>query len=143
MTYVFMFALWTLCLYWIHRLGHKSRWLMKFHADHHKHVNMHGTRWHWNNLLLFNDTWKSTIDLWLTEVIPTLIFCAIFSCWWIFAFYWAWAALIQETVEHNPNVRIPFWSSGAWHLRHHKNPTVNFGLYFTIWDKLFATNSSH
>lgn len=137
------FLSWTLMLYWIHRLGHKSKWLMKFHADHHGHVNKHGTSWHWNNLLLFNDTWKSTIDLWLTEVIPTLVFCAVFSCWWIFMFYWAWAALIQETVEHNPKVNIPLWSSGVWHLSHHKNPTVNFGLYFTIWDKIFRTNYSH
>lgn len=137
------FLSWTLMLYWIHRLAHKSKWLMKFHSDHHAHVNKHGTSWHWNNLLLFNDTWKSTIDLWLTEVIPTLVFCGIFSCWWIFVFYWAWAALIQETVEHNPNINIPMWSSGAWHLSHHKNSSKNFGLYFTIWDKLFRTNQSN
>lgn len=137
------FLSWTLILYWIHRLGHKSKWLMKFHSDHHSYANKNEIKWNWSNLFFFTDTWKSTIDLWLTEVIPTLVFCAVFSCWWIFMFYWTWAALIQETVEHNPKVNIPLWSSGVWHLSHHKNPTVNFGLYFTIWDKIFRTNYSH
>lgn len=139
---IILFLVWTLVLYWIHRLAHISKTIMKFHGDHHRYVNLHGTSWRWNNLLLFNDNWKSTIDLWITEVIPTILFSLIFNAWWIFIFYWIWAALIQEIVEHHPRINIPLWSSGQWHLQHHKNPTVNFSLFFTIWDRIFKTNSS-
>lgn len=136
------FLVWTLLLYWIHRLGHKSAWLMKFHGDHHRYANQNIIRWSWKNLFFYTDTRKSTIDLWLTEVFPTILFCVIIQSWWILAFYWIWAAFIQEIVEHNENISIPFWSSGKWHLIHHQNPRVNFGLFFTLWDVVFNTNES-
>lgn len=134
-----LFFLWTLILYWIHRLGHRSVFIMRFHGDHHRHVLKHGTKWRPNNLLLFNDNWKSTVDLWLTEVIPTIAFSTIFNAWWVFTFYYIWAAFIQEIVEHNSKISIPLWSSGRWHLKHHYNPGVNYGLFFTVWDKVFST----
>jgi len=146
MTYIFIFLLWTLYLYVIHRIVHKvglAYFPVAFnaHADHHKYINTHEqTVWHWNNLFLFNDTWASTLDLWITEVIPTLIFAAITGHWWVFVFYYLWAALVQETIEHNPNVNLyPFCTSGKWHLLHHQDAGTNFGLFFPIWDILFGT----
>jgi sterol desaturase/sphingolipid hydroxylase (fatty acid hydroxylase superfamily) len=143
----FIFLSWTLYLYLIHRIIHKVGLsyfpiAFKAHADHHKYINTHDqTKWHWNNLFLFNDTWTSTLDLWITEVIPTIIFSAITGHWWILAFYYVWAALIQETIEHNPNINFyPFMTSGKWHLIHHRDNGSNFGLFFPIWDILFKTH---
>jgi len=56
-------------LYAIHRIVHVTPFLKELHWDHHKYVNLNDTGWKFNNLLLFNDTWKSTADLWITEVI--------------------------------------------------------------------------
>jgi sterol desaturase/sphingolipid hydroxylase (fatty acid hydroxylase superfamily) len=140
MEYIFAFLGWTFCLYWIHRIGHKTPIVKTAHLDHHKFINIHGkTKWHWNNLFLFNDTWMSTIDLWITEVIPTLIFSWITGHWWISVFYYLWAALIQEVIEHNPKVNMLLLTSGQWHLVHHTNPAKNFGLFLPVWDKLFGT----
>lgn len=134
------FLSWTLILYWIHRVVHKIQFLNKYHQDHHLYIDKNGgTCWRWNNIFLYNDTRKSTVDLWITEVIPTLIFSSITGFWWISVVYYLWAALLQEILEHNSNFdKYPF-TSGKWHLLHHKKQRKNFGLFTPIWDKLFKT----
>jgi sterol desaturase/sphingolipid hydroxylase (fatty acid hydroxylase superfamily) len=135
-----MFLMWTLCLYSIHILAHRVPLLRTLHRDHHAHIRVsNNSKWHWSNLLLFNDTWTSTADLWCTEVIPTLIFSAITGHWWISVFYYLWAALLQEALEHNPNNNWYPFTAGKWHLVHHQNSTKNYGLFIPLWDKLFKT----
>lgn len=137
--FIFYFFLWTLILYWIHRVSHSVPMIRSIHLHHHRFISLHLTKWHWNNLLLFNDDWVSTLDLWITEVIPTLIFSAITGQWWISVFYYIWAAFVQETIEHNPNFNLPLLTSGKWHLIHHQSK-FNYGLFFPIWDITFGTN---
>ena len=147
---VFHFLFWTLILYWIHRIGHHVPVVRVFHRDHHKFISTNIRRnqppitWHWSNLFLFNDTWKSTIDLWITEVIPSLLYSWITGQWWIVIFYYFWAAFVQERIEHDPSFDIyPFLTSGKSHLVHHKNPNTNYGLFFSLWDKVFGTFIDH
>jgi len=137
--FILYFLVWTLLLYFIHRVAHGFEWAS--HMDHHNYIYSNsGTSWKWNNLLLFNDTWLSTIDLWVTEVLPTIAFCMITGVWEIAVFYYLWAALIQEIVEHNSNFNIfPFLTSGRWHLLHHTDDKVNFGLFIPLWDLMFDT----
>ena len=141
MQYVLFFLAWTLVIYLMHIVMHLVPGLRYIHWDHHKYITDNdGTKWSWNNLLLYNDTWLSTADLWLTEVIPTLLFCWITGQWWIALFYYVWAAFIQEQTEHNKKVDIfPWCTTGRWHLVHHTHPDKNFGLFIPIWDKLFDT----
>lgn len=138
--------MWTLSLYIIHVIVHSfgAKWFPKLysmHLDHHSYVNKNpNTSWKLNNLLLFNDTWRSTIDLWVTEVIPTIIFSMLTGHWWVSVLYYLWAALIQESIEHNKNVNFyPFITSGTWHLVHHKYTKNNYGLFIPIWDIIFKT----
>jgi sterol desaturase/sphingolipid hydroxylase (fatty acid hydroxylase superfamily) len=146
MIYIFAFLLWTLYLYWIHRILHSiPSFARDAHLDHHRFINIHGkTTWHWNNLFLFNDTWTSTMDLWITEVVPTVIFSYVTGYWWLSVFYYVWAAFIQEVIEHNPKFNIyPLLTSGQWHLVHHKQSDKNFGLFVPIWDIIFRTYKTH
>lgn len=147
MEYIFSFLAWTLYLYVIHRTIHSIG--LKFaplaftaHADHHRYINTNKqTTWHWNNLFLFNDTWMSTLDLWITEVIPTLIFSWVTGYWWLSVFYYLWDALIQEVIEHNKDFDWhPFLTSGKWHLIHHRDTSSNYGLFLPIWDLLFKSH---
>jgi sterol desaturase/sphingolipid hydroxylase (fatty acid hydroxylase superfamily) len=140
-TVVVTFLAWTFTLYWIHRFIHRFPILNNYHQDHHLYIDRHrGTKWHWNNIFLYNDTWKSTVDLWTSEVIPTIIFSAVTGCWWLFIFYYLWAAFLQESLEHNPNFdRYPLITSGKWHLLHHKKQRKNYGLFIPLWDKIFKT----
>lgn len=144
MIYIMYFLIWTFMLYWIHRIGHKISFINYYHSNHHSHINKglkSGVQntWHWNNLFLYNDNRESTIDLWLTEVIPTILFSFVTNQWWVFCFYYVWAAFIQEPIEHNPNFNMPFILSGKKHLLHHKQSNINYGLFFPIWDKIFGT----
>ena len=142
-----MFLLWTLMLYLIHRLIHiiYIPYIHDWHWDHHKVISQE-THWglHWSNIFLYNDTWKSTFDLWCTEVIPTIVFCWLTGHWWILIGYYIWAAFIQEAIEHNKNFDwYPFMTSGKWHLEHHKDHRVNLSLFVPIWDILFKTHKKH
>ena len=136
---VCMFLLWTLMLYWIHRTVHLVPGLRELHWEHHLFANQHGTKWHWSNLFFFTDTWKCAIDLWVTEVIPTLLFSYVTGCWWIFVFYYVWAAFFQENLEHNTNIDVPLLTFGKWHMAHHRRPAKHFGLFIPLWDVVFKT----
>jgi sterol desaturase/sphingolipid hydroxylase (fatty acid hydroxylase superfamily) len=125
-------------LYWIHRVSHSTPVIRVIHLHHHRFALTQVISWHWSNIFLFNDDWTSTLDLWLTEVIPTLVFSLITGQWWISVFYYIWAAFIQESIEHNSNVDLPILTSGKWHLIHHRRET-NYGLYTPLWDKIFGT----
>jgi sterol desaturase/sphingolipid hydroxylase (fatty acid hydroxylase superfamily) len=74
----------------------------------------------------------------MTEVIPTVLFSFITGQWWIAILYYIWAALLQESIEHNARVNIPILTSGKWHLIHHKND-LNYGLFVPVWDIIFRT----
>ncbi len=141
MTYIFQFLLWTLMLYWLHRLVHQIPPLRRIHGDHHRCVALdtHLGRWHPYNLVLYSDTWGSTADMWITEVIPTVIFAWLFDAWWILAAYYLWAAFLQEPLEHNDRINFYPWTAGRWHRLHHLNPRCNFGLFLPIWDIIFKT----
>lgn len=135
---VLYFFLWTLMLYWIHRIGHSTPMIRSIHLHHHSFILSNHTIWHWSNLFLFNDDWTSTLDLWITEVVPTLLFSLVTEQWWISVFYYVWAAFIQETIEHNTHVNFPVLTSGKWHLMHHRGE-VNYGLFTPLWDMIFGT----
>lgn len=135
---IFYFLLWTLMLYWIHRIGHLVPVIRTIHLHHHRFILTNTTSWHWSNLLLFNDDWTSTVDLWITEVIPTAIFSIVTGHYWISVFYYIWAAFIQESIEHNDRVSLPILTSGKWHLIHHHS-LHNYGLFYPLWDIVFGT----
>jgi len=92
-------------------------------------------------LFLWNDNFKSTIDYWITEVLPTVIFSLITGQHWIFFLFYIYAATIQERVEHNSNFNwYPYYTSGKWHVLHHTRYPCNFGIVTPLWDILFKTN---
>ena len=136
---IFYFFVWTFMLYWIHRAAHITPIVKLYHFNHHKVIDTNTIKWNWNNLLLYNDTMESTIDLWLTEVIPTCILSYLTGQWWLIIFYYLWASLIQERIEHNKNFDIPILTSGKWHLTHHNSGNYNFGIFTPMWDKIFKT----
>jgi sterol desaturase/sphingolipid hydroxylase (fatty acid hydroxylase superfamily) len=144
MFYITTFFGWTLYLYCLHRVAHSGAipFLRRAHMAHHAQIRVKGTtHWHWTNLFLFTDTWAVTRDMWVTEIIPTVIFALIFDCYWLLVLYYVWAAFLQEPLEHNPKLNIWPFTAGQWHLEHHKNVYSNYGLFFPTWDKLFKTEA--
>lgn len=140
---VYFFA-WTFILYWIHRFSHRHLTpLSNIHWEHHKCVQTQQLKWIWPMIFLWQENFKSTLDLLYTEGIPTLLFCAITNQWWILIWWYIWSAFIQERIEHNPNFDFFLLSAGKTHLEHHRNPNYNYSLFFPIWDIIFKTYKSH
>ena len=142
MIYVLIFLLWTFVIYCAHRLAHEIPVINKIHADHHKYVIQNEVNWHWSTIFLYNDTWLSTLDLWITEVIPTIIMSFIFG-WWLFVAYYVWAAFVQERIEHNSNFDYYPFTGGKWHMVHHRNAKYNYGIFIPFWDIIFRTYHAH
>lgn len=139
---IFVFLLWLIVLYWLHRFAHVVPYFKKIHWAHHDYIfKTKGNLWNWKILLLFNDDWPSTIDTWLIEVTPTIVIAWLTNSWWLLVFFYIWAAFIQEFIEHNPKINFyPIITSGKWHLEHHKNHRYNYGLFTSIFDIIFGTN---
>lgn len=136
-----IFIGWTFLLYVLHFLVHYFPPIGIFHQDHHRQVYLGKVgKWSYKNLFLWNDTWKSTVDTWTIEVIPTIIYCWYFNSFWILLFYYLWTATIRELIEHNPQIDVyPFDVSGKWHMGHHYNPNKNYGILHPWWDVIFKT----
>jgi sterol desaturase/sphingolipid hydroxylase (fatty acid hydroxylase superfamily) len=137
--FIIEFLIWTLMLYWVHRISHIKIRFNKLHCSHHQFVALNQPKWHWSNIFFYMDNPKSAIDVWITEVIPTIIFCWIINSWWLIIFYWIWAAFLQERYEHKTNLDLILFTSGKWHMIHHCNPKRNFGLFIPLWDIVFGT----
>lgn len=137
--------IWTFILWFMHVLGHKVPFFMYYHSDHHYQVYMKRSgKWKPTFLLTYIDSYKSTVDAWLTEYIPTIIFCYITGAWWIAILYYLWAVTFNELLEHNDKIDLyPFDTSGKWHLVHHEHPNKNYGLVTPIWDIIFGTAKRH
>ena len=88
MEYLLYFMTWTFMIYWLHRTYHSIPFCMKFHQDHHTQI-IEGTgsnKWDWRHVFIWIDTWNSTVDQWIMEVIPTIIFSWITGQWWMCVF---------------------------------------------------------
>ena len=145
MMYFCYFLIWTFVIYVSHRLAHIIPLIRNVHFGHHKYIKENlSPKWKWNNILLFQDNWISTLDVLITEFIPTFIFCIVTEQWWILITYYFWSAFIQENIEHNRNFDwYPWLTSGKWHMIHHDTNHYNFGLFTSLWDKIFNSFQSH
>jgi len=139
--FVIYFFLWTLLLYGVHRLVHILPYIKKIHNEHHRYV-MRNKDWYikWEDLYLSRGNNKVTVDLWITEVIPTLLFCAVTGHWWIFGLYYGWSAFYEKTTKYNRDVDVFLVTWGMWTLTHYRRTTLNFGGIFSLWDMIFKTN---
>lgn len=138
-TIVFYFLLWELILYWMHRISHKWHPFKKYHWAHHKAVNNLEIKWFWQMIFLYQEDWDSTVDLILTELLPTLVFCLITGQWWIMIFWYLWTAFIQEHIQHNPRISSLPLMAGKPHLVHHGDARYNYSVFSPTWDIIFRT----
>ncbi|WP_084627959.1 sterol desaturase family protein [Elstera litoralis] len=152
MVYASVFVLWSLCAYGIHRLGHFNHPfnpMFRIHMKHHKVQYGRGNhRYHWPEcahfFLWFGD-FKASADVWITLLLPAITLSIIFqetNYFMIIIVYLYEVFLSENLLDHNPEVDTIFdilFAVGVFHLRHHKSPAFNFGLYTNLWDHIFLT----
>ncbi|MDI9359124.1 MAG: sterol desaturase family protein [Phycisphaerales bacterium] len=133
-----MFFLHDFYFYWMHRVIHHRRLYKLFHMEHHKsHKPTPWTAYSFSPL-------EAILEI---AIIPIFAFLIPIQVWAIFIFftfqiiYNVYIHLGYELFPKTVNnhwIRKWFNTATAHDFHHHYNKK-NYGLYTTIWDRLFNT----
>jgi sterol desaturase/sphingolipid hydroxylase (fatty acid hydroxylase superfamily) len=151
--FVLTFLLWSLGAYWLHRLGHVAHRLnplFRIHMAHHR-VDYDAEPLPGESLvrpeyfLLWYGSLAASADVWITIFIPAFVL-SFFSPGTglplVMLLYFYEAILSERLLDHNPKMSGPLTVVFAWgnyHLSHHHHVRTNYGLYVTLWDRVFGT----
>ncbi|KQB39207.1 sterol desaturase family protein [Flavobacterium aquidurense] len=125
-------------MFCFHYLVHHLKWFYPIHQLHHTHIETSVYSLfvlHPIETLGFGIIWLSSITLFHFNFISIIIYLVLNLSYGIFG-------------HLKTDIFPAFWyksyvtkwiSTTKFHADHHKNESHNFGLYFTIWDKIFKT----
>ncbi len=132
------FVLDDLRYYWVHRLGHRVRWVWASHVNHHSSQ-------HYNLTTALRQTWTGTFTLMMLLRVP-LVLLGFHPAMILFS---GGMNLIYQFWIHTEVIsRMPRWfeavmNTPSHHRVHHgRNPRYldsNYAGVFIVWDKLFGT----
>jgi hypothetical protein len=147
--FAMVFMVWLGMAYGIHRLAHWSvPWnlLHRLHSVHHQPGYLRrARRLRWQHFLLCFGSVSETLDIWFTLTLPLLVISLVLPVQGalLLVFHYLYEIFCSDSqLDHNPSLSGPLTRVFAWgdyHLRHHSNPSRNFGLILTFWDRLFAS----
>jgi sterol desaturase/sphingolipid hydroxylase (fatty acid hydroxylase superfamily) len=132
------FVLDDLCYYWVHRAGHRIRWMWAAHVNHHSSQ-------HYNLSTALRQTWTGTLAINFLFRLPLVVigfhpgmiaFCAGLNLIYQFWFH-------TEAIDKCPRWFEAVMNTPSHHRVHHAtNPVYldrNYAGVFIVWDKLFGT----
>ncbi len=132
------FVLDDLRYYWVHRFGHRIRWVWASHVNHHSSQ-------HYNLTTALRQTWTGTFTFMMIVRAP-LILVGFHPAMVLFV---GGLNLVYQFWIHTEAIsRMPRWfeavmNTPSHHRVHHgRNPRyldANYAGVFIIWDKLFGT----
>jgi sterol desaturase/sphingolipid hydroxylase (fatty acid hydroxylase superfamily) len=102
-------------------------------------------RLRWHHFLLCFGSVSETLDIWFTLTLPLLVISLVLPVQGaaLLVFHYLYEIFCSDSqLDHNPSLSGPLTRVFAWgeyHLRHHSNPSRNFGLILTFWDRMFAS----
>jgi sterol desaturase/sphingolipid hydroxylase (fatty acid hydroxylase superfamily) len=118
--------LFTFVEYWVHRIGLHVFFYHGDHEMHHKHPDAYVVFPFWYSTSIF-------FAFWAALPLPVFTGMVLGYCWFL---YWhhilhhfdlnSWPRFVQRYA--------------LWHLKHHHDETVNFGIAIPLWDFLFLTH---
>lgn len=132
------FALDDLAYYWIHRAGHRIRWMWASHVNHHSSQ-------HYNLSTALRQTWTGTIALGFLFRVPLVLIgfppAMIAFCIGLNLIYQFW--FHTEAIDKCPRWFEAVFNTPSHHRVHHAtNPIYldrNYAGVFIVWDRLFGT----
>lgn len=132
------FVLDDLRYYWVHRFGHRIRWVWASHVNHHSSQ-------HYNLTTALRQTWSGTFTFMMVMRAP-LILLGFHPAMVLFA---GGLNLIYQFWIHTEAIgKLPRWveavmNTPSHHRAHHgRNPRYldcNYAGVFIIWDRMFST----
>jgi sterol desaturase/sphingolipid hydroxylase (fatty acid hydroxylase superfamily) len=144
---------WLGLAYAIHRLAHwalPGNQLYLWHRAHHTLYYMQTGRqrsFHYSNLLFFFGSIQESLDIWITLTLPLLLVTVVWPKQGLvlLIFHYLYEIFLSDSrLDHNPCIGgsiTEFFAWGTYHIGHHSNPSTNFGLILTFWDRIFKTSN--
>jgi len=132
------FVLDDLRYYWVHRFGHRVRWVWASHVNHHSSQ-------HYNLTTALRQTWTGTFTLMMVVRVPLLLLgfhpAMVIFVGGLNLIYQFW--IHTEAIDRLPQWFEAVMNTPSHHRVHHgRNPKyldANYAGVFIIWDKLFGT----
>ncbi|MEL7446396.1 MAG: sterol desaturase family protein [Pseudomonadota bacterium] len=136
---------WALCFvlkdfkyYWVHRAGHRIRWMWAAHVNHHSSQ-------HYNLSTALRQSWTSPFTFGLLFALPLVLLgfhpAMIAICSGLNLIYQFW--IHTEAIDKMPKWFEAVMNTPSHHRVHHAtNPRYldrNYAGVFIIWDKMFGT----
>ncbi len=136
--FILAFILDDFAYYWIHRFGHRMRWMWAAHVIHHSSQ-------HYNLSTALRQTWTGQLTpgiffrwpIFLLGIEPTIVF----FCAGLNLIYQFW--IHTEAIDKCPRWFEAIMNTPSHHRVHHSNNPryldANYAGVFIIWDKIFGT----
>ncbi len=136
--FIVAFILDDLAYYWIHRMGHRMRWMWAAHVIHHSSQ-------HYNLSTALRQTWTGSLTpgilfklpIFLIGIDPTIVF----FCAGINLVYQFW--IHTEAIDKCPRWFEYLFNTPSHHRVHHANNPqyldANYAGVFMIWDRMFGS----
>ncbi|MDC0658429.1 sterol desaturase family protein [Leisingera sp. SS27] len=132
------FVLDDLRYYWVHRFGHRVRWVWASHVNHHSSQ-------HYNLTTALRQTWTGTFTFMMIVKAPMVLLgfhpALVLFCGGLNLIYQFW--IHTEAVSRLPRWFEAVMNTPSHHRAHHgRNPRYldcNYAGVFIIWDKMFGT----
>ncbi len=135
---ILCFVLDDLRYYWVHRFGHRVRWVWASHVNHHSSQ-------HYNLTTALRQTWTGTFSLVMLVRAPLVLLgfhpAIILLVGGINLIYQFW--IHTEAIDKMPRWFEAVMNTPSHHRVHHGRNAryldVNYAGVFIIWDKMFGT----
>jgi len=134
----FCFVLDDLRYYWVHRFGHRIRWVWASHVNHHSSQ-------HYNLTTALRQTWTYTFTFMMVVRAPLILLgfhpAMVLFCGGLNLIYQFW--IHTEAIGKLPKWVEAVMNTPSHHRAHHgRNPRYldcNYAGVFIIWDRMFGT----
>ena len=135
---IICFVLDDLRYYWVHRFGHRVRWVWASHVNHHSSQ-------HYNLTTALRQTWTGTFTFMMIVRAPLVLLgfhpAMILFCGGVNLIYQFW--IHTEAIGKMPRWFEAVMNTPSHHRVHHgRNPRyldANYAGVFIIWDRFFGT----
>jgi sterol desaturase/sphingolipid hydroxylase (fatty acid hydroxylase superfamily) len=132
------FVLDDLRYYWVHRFGHRIRWVWASHVNHHSSQ-------HYNLTTALRQTWTGTFTFMMIVRAPLILLgfhpAMVLFCGGLNLIYQFW--IHTEAIGRMPRWVEAVMNTPSHHRVHHgRNPRyldANYAGVFIVWDRLFGT----
>ncbi len=136
--FVLAFVLDDLAYYWIHRMGHRMRWMWAAHVIHHSSQ-------HYNLSTALRQTWTGQFTPGILFKMPIFLLgvepAIVFFCAGINLIYQFW--IHTEAIDKMPRWFEYLFNTPSHHRVHHANNPryldANYAGVFMVWDRMFGS----